>query len=98
MPLPNQPFAAGANVGFYQAGKSGHARDNHTVAKADFRLTSKDKPAERRDKVLMIDARNIYRKVTRKIYDFTPEQYAALIRADAEKWGKLIRDANIKGD
>ena len=40
MPLPNQPFAAGANVGFYQAGKSGHARDNHTVAKADFRLTS----------------------------------------------------------
>ncbi|MBE0545547.1 MAG: SAM-dependent DNA methyltransferase [Verrucomicrobia bacterium] len=34
----------------------------------------KGKPAERRDKVLMIDARNIYRKVTRKIYDFTPEQ------------------------
>ena len=30
--------------------------------------------AERRDKVLMIDARNIYRKVTRKIYDFSPEQ------------------------
>lgn len=32
------------------------------------------KPEERRDKVLMIDARNIYRKVTRKIYDFSPEQ------------------------
>jgi len=32
------------------------------------------KPADRRDKVLMIDARNIYRKVTRKIYDFSPEQ------------------------
>jgi type I restriction enzyme M protein len=32
------------------------------------------KPAARRDKVLMIDARNIYRKVTRKIYDFSPEQ------------------------
>jgi len=32
----------------------------------------KGKPAERRDKVLMIDARNIYRKVTRKIYDFSP--------------------------
>lgn len=31
---------------------------------------SKDK----RDKVLMIDARSIYRKVTRKIYDFSPEQ------------------------
>jgi type I restriction enzyme M protein len=34
----------------------------------------RNKPAERRDKVLMIDARNIYRKVTRKIYDFSPEQ------------------------
>ena len=32
------------------------------------------KPAERRDKVLMLDARNVYRKVTRKIYDFSPEQ------------------------
>ena len=34
----------------------------------------KGKPADRRDKVLMLDARNIYRKVTRKIYDFSPEQ------------------------
>lgn len=32
------------------------------------------KPAKHRDKVLMLDARNIYRKVTRKIYDFSPEQ------------------------
>ncbi len=32
------------------------------------------KPKEHKDKVLMIDARNIYRKVTRKIYDFSPEQ------------------------
>ena len=32
------------------------------------------KPADRRDQVLMIDARNVYRKVTRKIYDFSPEQ------------------------
>jgi type I restriction enzyme M protein len=32
------------------------------------------KPADRRDRVLMIDARNVYRKVTRKIYDFSPEQ------------------------
>jgi type I restriction enzyme M protein len=29
------------------------------------------KPAERRDTVLMLDARHIYRKVTRKIYDFS---------------------------
>jgi type I restriction enzyme M protein len=35
---------------------------------------NKNKPADQRDKVLMIDARNIYRKVTRKIFDFTPEQ------------------------
>jgi type I restriction enzyme M protein len=32
------------------------------------------KPPERRGKVLMLDARNVYRKVTRKIYDFSPEQ------------------------
>jgi type I restriction-modification system DNA methylase subunit/very-short-patch-repair endonuclease len=31
-------------------------------------------PMNTRDHVLMIDARNIYRKVTRKIYDFSPEQ------------------------
>jgi type I restriction enzyme M protein len=35
---------------------------------------NKSKPAELKDKVLMIDARNIFRKVTRKIYDFSPEQ------------------------
>ena len=34
----------------------------------------KDKSAERRDKVLMIDARSLFRRVTRKIHDFTPEQ------------------------
>jgi len=34
----------------------------------------KAKPASRRDTVLMLDARNTYRKVTRKIYDFSPEQ------------------------
>src|SRR5690606_26365223 len=36
------------------------------------------KPEHRRDQVLMLDARNIYRKVTRKVYDFTPEQLANL--------------------
>lgn len=35
---------------------------------------NKAKPIEHKDKVLMIDARNIFRKVTRKIYDFSPEQ------------------------
>jgi type I restriction enzyme M protein len=38
----------------------------------------KGKPAERRDQMLMIDARNVYRKVTRKIYDFSPKQLTNL--------------------
>jgi type I restriction enzyme M protein len=38
----------------------------------------RSKPAEREDQVLMLDARNVYRKVTRKIYDFSPEQQANL--------------------
>lgn len=29
---------------------------------------------ESRDKVLMLDARSVYRKITRKIFDFSPEQ------------------------
>jgi type I restriction enzyme M protein len=37
------------------------------------------KPEDHRDKVLMIDARNVYRKVTRKIYDFSPEQEKNLL-------------------
>ena len=37
------------------------------------------KPEAHRDKVLMIDARNIYRKVTRKIFDFSPEQEQNLL-------------------
>lgn len=36
------------------------------------------KPPERQDQVLMLDARSIYRKVTRKIYDFSPEQQSHL--------------------
>lgn len=39
---------------------------------------NKDKPVGMKDKVLMLDARNVYRKVTRKIYDFSPEQLANL--------------------
>ncbi len=35
---------------------------------------NRNKPKAHKDNVLMIDARNIYRKVTRKIYDFSPEQ------------------------
>lgn len=35
---------------------------------------AKERDIERRDQVLMLDARGIYRKVTRAIYDFSPEQ------------------------
>jgi len=37
------------------------------------------KPEAHRDKVLMLDARNVYRKVTRKIFDFSPEQQQNLL-------------------
>jgi len=37
------------------------------------------KPAAHKDNVLMIDARSVYRKVTRKIYDFSPEQEQNLL-------------------
>jgi len=56
------------------------------------------KPAERKDKVLMLDARNIYRKVTRKIYDFSPEQMrnlAAIVwlyRGQQDRFLALVKD------
>jgi len=57
---------------------------------------NRNKPEEHRDKVLMIDARNIYRKVTRKIYDFSPEQEQNLLaivwlyRGHTEKYLDLV--------
>ncbi len=57
---------------------------------------NRDKPEEYRDKVLMIDARNIYRKVTRKIYDFSPEQEQNILaivwlyRGHTEKYLDLV--------
>ncbi len=56
------------------------------------------KPVERRDKVLMLDARNVYRKVTRKIYDFSPEQMQNLsaivwlYRGQRTRFLSLVRD------
>ncbi|MDD9859038.1 MAG: N-6 DNA methylase [Nitrospira sp.] len=50
----------------------------------------------RRDSVLMIDARNVYRKVTRKIYDFSPEQERNLLaivwlyRGETERYLDLV--------
>jgi len=37
-------------------------------------MFDKAKAAERADKVLMLDARQVFRKVTRKVFDFSPEQ------------------------
>ncbi|MHC1729694.1 MAG: N-6 DNA methylase [Syntrophobacteraceae bacterium] len=54
------------------------------------------KPPEYRDKVLMIDARNIFRKVTRKIYDFSPEQEQNILaivwlyRGQVDRYLKLV--------
>jgi type I restriction enzyme M protein len=56
------------------------------------------KPPERKNKVLMLDARNIYRKVTRKICDFSPEQMrnlAAIVwlyRGQRERFLGLVKD------
>ena len=57
---------------------------------------NRDKPVEHKDKVLMIDARNIYRQVTRKIYDFSPEQeknilaIVHLYRGQTERYLDLV--------
>jgi type I restriction enzyme M protein len=56
------------------------------------------KPPERKDRVLMLDARNIYRIVTRKIYDFSPEQQTNLTaivwlyRGQRERFLGLVQD------
>jgi len=57
---------------------------------------NKAKPAKHEQKVLMLDARNVYRKVTRKIYDFSPEQLANLTaiiwlyRGEADRFIGLV--------
>ena len=64
----------------------------------DLWFLDKDKPEELSDKVLMIDARNVYRKVTRKINDFTPEQLrnlSAIIwlyRGQADRFVALLAE------
>jgi type I restriction enzyme M protein len=57
---------------------------------------AKERDDQRNVQVLMLDARNIYRKVSRAIYDFSPEQQkniAAIIwlyRGQTERFLKLI--------
>ncbi|MEI8323758.1 MAG: N-6 DNA methylase [Betaproteobacteria bacterium] len=56
------------------------------------------KPLNHKGNVLMLDARNIYRKVTRKIYDFSPEQQSKLsaivwlYRGQKERFLGLVQD------
>ena len=56
----------------------------------------KERDEMRREQVLMLDARNIYRKVSRAVYDFSPEQQqniAAIVwlyRGQGERFLKLI--------
>ena len=56
------------------------------------------KPAAHRGKVLMIDARNVYRKVTRKIYDFSPEQQQNLLAIVRLYRGETARFREIAFD
>lgn len=56
------------------------------------------KPADRKDTVLMLDARNVFRKVNRKINDFSPEQQrnlAAIVwlyRGQRDRFLGLVKD------
>ena len=57
---------------------------------------AKERDGARRDHVLMLDARNIHRKVTRAIFDFSPEQQKSiaaivwLYRGQSERFLKLV--------
>ena len=56
------------------------------------------KPESRHDKVLMLDARSVYRQVTRKICEFSPEQHKNLLaivwlyRGETERFVDLVSD------
>ncbi len=58
----------------------------------------KAKPDHLRDKVLMLDARHVFRKVTRKVYDFSPEQMRNLTaitwlyRGQTDRFTALVQD------
>ena len=66
------------------------------TAPCELWFLNRAKPEERRDKVLMIDARNVYRQVTRKICDFSPEQQQNLLaivwlyRGETDKYHALV--------
>ena len=59
---------------------------------------AKEQDIERKDKVLMLDARKIYRKVTSKVNDFSPEQLQNLIcivnlyRGNTQKFESSVKN------
>ena len=63
---------------------------------------AKEKDPERIDSLLMLDARNIYRKVSRAIYDFSPEQQMNitaivwLYRKQSDRFLKLVQSYLIQ--
>ena len=64
---------------------------------------AKERDPERADRVLMLDARNTYRKVSRAIYDFAPEQQkniAAIVwlhRGQSDRFLKLVEGYLARG-
>jgi type I restriction enzyme M protein len=61
-------------------------------------MFDKAKAPQHADKVLMLDARQVFRKVTRKVYDFAPEQLQNLTaifwlyRGQTERFFDLVAD------
>lgn len=67
-------------------------------------LNRAKKTDEQKNTVLMIDARNVYRKVTRKINDFSPEQEQNLLaivwlyRGETQRYKKLLAEYRKNGE
>lgn len=67
-------------------------------------LNRAKKTVEQKDRVLMIDARNVYRKVTRKINDFSPEQEQNLLaivwlyRGETKRYKELLAEYRKNGE
>lgn len=59
---------------------------------------NRNKPEIYRDKILMIDARGIFRKVTRKIYDFSPEQEQNILAIVWLYRGQTMRYLDLVAD
>ena len=65
---------------------------------------AKEKDEVRKDQVLMLDLRNVYRKVSSKIHDFTQahldniQAIVGLYRGDNTLYNKLVEDYKASGN